>query len=415
MRTFLPFYFGCITVLVLTCGGIIGPVSAVVITESPSNVMAGEPITIDIDGLSNNAEFSLLIEATLLVTPGQDFLFETTNFVMPIALDNGQISATTTGTQKATYSAKKGTTEVSVTRTADASGVFSFSQAQSIPAGTFDFMKLEGTPQSNKNTIVSRIQLRGKKTGPDSSSISFEVNGIDNGRIQLVIYVDGNQALYQTVTIGDGITPPVQTTITTTSTTVVPVYAGVNSTLSPVPTSTNVSKTFFSADRNVSLTVQRVDFAGLVTVKATGVPATWTLLGDAYTIAPDSLTFSIPATISFSIPNTTDCGVNYTCFIGQNRNGQWFIVNSTVQNSTIAAAIDRAGTFALMAYKNESRMAVFPSATPAGTMTPESTPTTVSVVQETSPAPAPTKSPMSVLPVLGAFVIGIGFALRNKR
>lgn len=418
MGFFFTHHVWHITALILICAGMAGAASAVVITESPSHVMRGEQITIDITGLSNNSAFSLLIEATLRITPGQDFLFETTNFVMPIALKDGQISATTTNTQRATYSAQKGTTEVSVTRSADANGVFSFSQAQSVPAGTFDFIRLEGTPQPDENTIVSSIQLRGKKSGPDSSHLSFAVNGIDNGRVQLIVYVDGSQALYQTVTIGEGITA-VQTT-PSASPTSGPVTVNGTATPTPVPV-TNSPKTFFSADRTVSLTVERVDFAGLVAVKATGVPGNWTLLGDAYTIAPDSLTFSVPATISFGIPHNTDCGANYTCFIGQYRNSQWFFVNSTLRNSTIAAAIDRAGTFALMAYRNESMMAVSPSAAPAGstipagTLTPASTLTTVSVVKETSPAPAATKAPLSILPVLGALAIGVGIAWGKRR
>ena len=182
----------------------IGAASGVVITASPSSMIPGEPITITIDGLSNSSAFSLIIEATLQVTPGQDYLFETTDFGMPISLTNGQISATTTGTKKATYSARKGTTEVSVTKAADADGVFSFSQAQSVPAGTYDFFRLQGTPLPATSTVVSTIQIIGEKTGPDSSRMSFAVNGIDNGRVQVVVYVDGNQVLYQTVTIGSG-------------------------------------------------------------------------------------------------------------------------------------------------------------------------------------------------------------------
>ena len=180
---------------------------------------------------------------------------------MPIALDNGQISATTTGAQQATFSAKKGGTTVSVTRAADAGGVFSFSQAQSIPAGTFEYIRLQGTPLPNTNTIVSTIRLNGKKTGPDTSHISFTVNGIDNGMVQLTVYVDGNQALYQTVTIGNGITTG-QTTIGPSSTSAVPPVAGATTTLTPAPANTSSMKTFFSADHHASLTVQKGETSG---------------------------------------------------------------------------------------------------------------------------------------------------------
>ena len=192
---------------------------------------------------------------------------------MPIALDNGQISATTNGAQKATFSAKKEGTTVSVTRAADAGGVFSFSQAQSIPAGTFDYIRLEGTPLPDKNTIVSTIRLNGKKTGPDASHLSFTVNGIDNGMVKITVYVDGSQALSQTVTLGEGITSG-QSAIVPASTTIVPLTTNATITTTPVPTSTNSSKTFFSADLTASLTVQGVDYAGLTNVGQPVSPVT---------------------------------------------------------------------------------------------------------------------------------------------
>ena len=83
MGFFFTLHVWRIMALILICTGMVGAASAVVITESPSHVLRGEPITIDIEGLSNSAEFSLLIEATLGVTPGQEFLFETTNFACP--------------------------------------------------------------------------------------------------------------------------------------------------------------------------------------------------------------------------------------------------------------------------------------------------------------------------------------------
>ncbi len=414
MGFFFTLHVWRIMALILFCTGMVGAASAVVITESPSHVMRGEPITIDIEGLSNSAEFSLLIEATLGVTPGQEFLFETTNFAMPLALDNGQISAKTTGAQQATFSAKKGGTTVSVTRAADPGGVFSFSQAQSIPAGTFDYIRLQGTPLPTTNTIVSTIRLNGKKTGPDTSHISFTVNGIDNGMVQLTVNVDGSQALYQTVTIGEGITSG-QTTIVPSSNGGGSPVPGTTTTLTPAPGNTSSVKTFFSADRNVSLTVKGVDYLGLLKVKATGVPGTWIRISDAYTIAPDSLSFTPNATISFLLPAQADSGTAPVYFIGSYRDNQWIRVPGTAQNTTITATIDRAGTYALMANQPESTMTVSTTLPPAGTMLPESTPTIVSVQQEAAPTTASPILPMSMLPVFGALAIGIGIALVKKK
>jgi hypothetical protein len=404
--------------LILICAGMIGAASAVLITASPSHVLPGEPITITIDGLSNSSTFSLLIEATLQVTPGQDYLFETTNFVMPVSLSNGQISATTSGTKKATYSAKKGTTEVSVTRAADADGVFSFSQAQSIPAGTYDFFRLQGTPLPATGTVVSTIQILGEKTGPDASRISFAVNGIDNGRILAIVYVDGSQALYQTVTVGNGIipftTPPVPPATTSAP------YSG-GGTATPTPSPAGSSKTFFSADRNVSLTVTGAEYAGLVPVSATGVPPTWSIVGNAYAIAPDSLSFSPAATIAFSLPAPTNTPLPAQYFIGRYRNSEWVRVPGTVQGTEIAAAIDTAGTYALMTYRtpgtdtSSATPAPLQPAVSAGTPTTDGTPASAPVTQESSPEPATTrKTPLGSVVLFGALAIGAGIVLWKK-
>jgi hypothetical protein len=413
MGFFFTLHVWRIMALILFCTGMIGTASAVVITESPSHVMRGEPITIDIEGLSNSAEFSLLIEATLGVTPGQEFLFETTNFAMPLALDNGQISAKTTGAQQATFSAKKGGTTVSVTRAADPGGVFSFSQAQSIPAGTFDYIRLQGTPLPTTNTIVSTIRLNGKKTGPDNSHISFTVNGIDNGKVQLTVNVDGSQALYQTVTIGEGITSG-QTTIVPSSNSGGSPVPGTTTTLAPAPVNTSSVKTFFSADHHASLTVQKGERAGLVAVTPTGVPSAWTAVGDAYTVNPKSVIFSPAATISLSIPEHAAYDAASVYFIGGLKNNEWVRLPSTVQNTTVTADIDGAGTYAIMVYKPESTPV--PTTVPsAGTITTGDTPQDGAVGQETSATPASPLLTMSILPVFGALAIGIGIALVNKK
>ena len=127
---------------------------------------------------------------------------------MPIALDaDGQISALAIGVEKGTFSAQKGGTGISVTRAANA-GIFSFSGAQSIPAGTFEYLRLEGTPLPDTNTIVASVQLSGKKTGPDSSAISFAVNGVDKkGWIKVSVYVDGHLAMSKTITIDGDVAP----------------------------------------------------------------------------------------------------------------------------------------------------------------------------------------------------------------
>ncbi len=259
-------------------------------------------------------------------------------------------------------------------------------------------------------TIVSSIQLRGKKTGPDASRLSFGVNGVDNGRVRLIVFIDGNQALHHTVTIGNGI-PSGQATTAPPSPTVVPLSAGVTPT--PTPAGTRPLQTFFSVDRAASLTVQGVEYAGLVPVTATGVPTNWILVSDAYTIAPDSLVFSPAATISFLIPGQRTAPAY---FIGRYQNRQWVIVPGTAQDTAIVVAIDSAGTYALMAYKTAGTVPAAAPAQPtvsAGTPTFNGTRTNVPVTQETSPAA--TKTPLSALPVFCALAIGVGMVTRNRK
>ena len=75
MGFFFTLHLWRITALILIFAGMAGAASAVSITESPSHVMRGEPITIDIDGLSNSSQFSLIIEATLADHSGTGFPF----------------------------------------------------------------------------------------------------------------------------------------------------------------------------------------------------------------------------------------------------------------------------------------------------------------------------------------------------
>jgi hypothetical protein len=137
-------------------------------------------------------------------------------------------------------------------------------------------------------------------------------------------------------------------------------------------------------------------------VRLTSVPEGWLAVSDAYAIAPDTLTFSPMATISFTIPAAS--GADYAYFIGQYADDRWLIVPSHAGTTTISGAIDRSATYALMAYRAESTLS--PSVTPTGTVTPKGTPKIASIAQEGTTAPAVTKTPLSVVGVIGALVVG---------
>ena len=265
------------------------------------------------------------------------------------------------------------------------------------------------------------MNLLGTKKGPANSQITFAVDGFDNGVVHVTAMVDNQMVLSaQTITVGNGMTtttPAPATTTTTVLTTPTPTptaqptdtttLAEVSPTTTGQPTDTTTlaevsptttgqpsetaaaaaspvsvtpvvtPQTFTSADQKVSLTASGVDYAGLMMVTATGVPDTWLSVYDPYTIAPDTLTFSPPATISFAIPAPASPGTSYAYFIGEYNNGQWTAVPSTPGYGSIDAEIDQAGTYGLMAFKPEST--IQPTVTGTGQ---EATPTPL--VQETS-------------------------------
>jgi hypothetical protein len=403
--------FRLIAILII-CSAAISYASAVSITESPDHLNAGQMMTITIQDLPDNALFTLLLDTTFLVAPSQPFLFETTNFYMPIKLNNGKISASTQNTQKTALWVKKGSKTQGVRDDVNADGIFTVSEDISIPSGTFDYIRLEGTSSSSSDRIIAAIQLTGNKAGPASSKLSFVVNGIENGEVYITVLVDGSTALSKKVTVGSGLqtgsggsTPAFVTSTTTVSgtttpTSVEPMQAG--------------EALFYSVDRNVVLKVPGVDHAGLVMIQSPPAPSDWIQMSDAYLITPVTVTFPTSATISFIIPGTS--GTNTTNFIGRYENTTWMIVPSTAAGNAISGRIDHPGTFALMALKKESTI------TPGSPVS--SVPTTVAVIdiprvtpvaQDTTTPMPTTRAPLDVIIVIGACGAGIVLASRTRQ
>ena len=156
----------------------------------------------------------------------------------------------------------------------------------------------------------------------------------------------------------------------------------------------------------MTLTTEGVDYATLMMVSNVNPPATWLMMGNAYSIAPDSLVFSSPATLSFAVPQT---GGDYAYFIAQLQGNEWDVVPSSAGTSTIDADISTVGTYALMAYRPESTIPPTTGVTAAGqataaegTVTMQGTPKVASIAQAQTPAAAVTKSPLDVMVLFGA-------------
>ena len=189
------------------------------------------------------------------------------------------------------------------------------------------FSSCRDRSRSDTTLLTTEMNLEGKKYGPSNSQITFTVQGITNGEVWVTALVNNQQALAPTkVVIGSGIptavpattaVPVVTTTVpatetvtatetmtateTETETTTTPVETGVTvptttemTTVTTIPAAratTAAPATFNSADQQVSLTAQGVEYAALMRVSESNVPDTWLSVGSAYTIVPDSLTF----------------------------------------------------------------------------------------------------------------------------
>ena len=118
-----------------------GTVSAVMITESPDKINMGDTVHLNLQGLDDGATVSIQIQGTFTVSPGQSFTFSTDNFVMPVSLSGGQLSAHTENTQTTTLLVQKGGTTASVGQT-NQNGIFSYSDSRDIASGTYNTMTL---------------------------------------------------------------------------------------------------------------------------------------------------------------------------------------------------------------------------------------------------------------------------------
>jgi hypothetical protein len=319
---------------------------------------------------------------------------------MPISLNNGEIIVFTENTQKAKFSVKKGGTEASVGKPATENGIFTYTEKRSVSAGTYDWMKISGTVLPEKELIVTRLQLMGSKSGPDNSEISFVVDGIDSGSLIITVFVDDTQALFKEITLSS----PAQTN---------PVQ---NNPVTPVPT--GIQK-FTSVDSLVSVSAQDVPYIGLLKVPKKDVPADWITISDLYTLAPATLSFSPQATISFTIPAPSDPGTEYAYFIGRYENSQWNAVPSTATSTAIEAMINRAGTYALMAFIPESRIpaatgAPTAPATVSGATVPATGTPKIASIAQVVPNATTAKAPLSAIAVAGALLIGIALLLQFR-
>jgi hypothetical protein len=390
------------------------PALAVTITENPDTINRGGQIIISIQDLPDNSEFSLLIEGTFGTQPGARFSFGTNNLNIPFTLSNGRTSATTENTATTGFTVKKsGSGSTFRVAGSSSNGIYTTTSEGDISAGVYETLLFEGIALPNKNQIMTQLNMRGTKTGPVNSQISFNIDGIDSGEVRITVLVNGQQTLYKKVTIGT----PVVSAPGATSAPVAPqmtnqITPGVTGTTEITPAPISDITLYYSADRLVSIGAQGVDYIGLLSVDAKNIPEGWIKFGDAYTIVPNDLVLSPAADLTFTLPAQGNSAADYAYFIAQYQNGIWNIVPTSPVDNAIKSKVNAAGTYALMALKSESNI---PSAgaTP-GEVTKSATPKIASVAKaapETTSKPAP----LSIIPVIGACLICILVYKRSKQ
>jgi hypothetical protein len=175
---------------------------ALSISVDPDHIQAGDQVTIVVEGLEDNATFSLQLQGKFGVPSGGEFSFENRNLVVPFTLNDGTFTATMQNTDQNVLSIRKGDTEVKKVGVST-NGMFQVSESGDIPAGTYDEILLGGTGAAGANQVTATVHLQGTKQGPQDGEITFIVDGITDGTVEVRVVVDGETVLSRTITIGN--------------------------------------------------------------------------------------------------------------------------------------------------------------------------------------------------------------------
>ncbi len=356
------------------------PTSAVVITQQPDAIANGQPMTISIRDLPDNATFSLLVEATFPVQPNSDFRFQMSQFVMPFTLSKSSVTATLTGTSQNRLEVMKGDTIVAVSGSS-VDGRYTTSKSYVITTGTYDYFRLSGTSLPDGTRISAQFQVTGVKTGPDNSELTFVVEGVPDGTLKIAALVNNKQVLEKTVIVGSGGSAPA----------VSPTQTGSQGVQPAVTQPAGQPKTFTSADGKVSVLATGLEYVGLMKTSAGPAPSGMTVVSGPYTMVPQNITFVEPVTVIFPVP--AGFPVNELILL-EYQDGEWTDIIFSVADNTVTTSINQPGIFALFA--------PVPPVTTSTEAIPEST--SISTTAVTTTQPTPTKAGMELSIIVGGFL-----------
>jgi hypothetical protein len=257
----------------ILCGLLIASAGAATVSSPSSHIEKGDLVSIVIQDLNNNATFTLLITGTFAVTSGGNFSFEANNFQMPFSLQNSQVRASLQNTDKNVFNVKKGDTEVKRSgRSTD--GSFTTVATYTISSGTYDFLRMSGTALPDEKIVIATLEMTGTKKGPNDGTISFNVDGIDSGSVEVTAKVDGSTVLSNLVIVG---TAPVTETTTAVTPTPTPNYhlggssGGGGGSISGGSSSSTAATVNTTATSTVSPTITSPEVTDTITA-ATPVP-----------------------------------------------------------------------------------------------------------------------------------------------
>lgn len=379
----------CLLLLLL----LVPAATAATISISPDAIASGDTVTVNVNDLPDGAAFSLGIRGEFAATPGETFAFSARSITLPFSLTSGEVNAYTKGTNWTELAAEfPDGGSVIMRYNADSNGELWISQPRNIPAGTLSLVTLRG--EANATSIIADLTVLGTKQGPTDGTISFAIEGVDQGTATVTVFVDGQQALSRAIVIGSS-SPTPTATATATATSSPGSSGGNGGSTGPTPGSATVT----SADGKASLTGTDTGGAGLLALSPQGtLPAGWSTAGRAYAVTPVDREFDPAATLSFALP-----AAGATATIARYEDGAWTAVPSRIEGDRITTTVARGGSYVLLV----AASAPEPTATTATASTPAAT---TAAPVTTTPAAAPVAP---LLPVIAFAILMLGWKRRG--
>ncbi|MDN7013664.1 DUF3821 domain-containing protein [Methanoculleus sp. FWC-SCC3] len=167
---------------------------------SPDAITPGETITVDFSDLPDGAAFSLGIRGDFAANPEETFAFTIRDLTLPFALTSGEVNAYTKGTDWTELTAELPDGDSVIMRyNAGPNGEVRISQPRNIPSGTLSLVTLRG--EAAATSIIADLTVLGTKQGPNDGTISFAIEGVDQGTATVTVFVDGSQALSRAIAV----------------------------------------------------------------------------------------------------------------------------------------------------------------------------------------------------------------------